>query len=86
MCALLETMFAGKLAHWLQQAELASTHDGFGAALNLEFAKDVSIVPLDGVEGQEQPTSDLLIGAAPGHELENFDLARAECFDQRLGG
>jgi hypothetical protein len=71
---------------WLQQAELASTRNGFGAALDLEFAKDVSIVPLDSVEGEEQPPSYLLIGASPRHELEDFDLARAECFDQRLGG
>ena len=78
---LLETMFAGKLARWLQQPELTGTCDGFGAALDLEFAKDVPIVPLDSVEGEEQPPSDLLIGAALRYELEDFDLARAECFD-----
>jgi len=78
---LLETMCAGKLARRLQQAELGSTRDGFGAALDLEFGKDVSIVPLDGVQGEEQPPSDLLIGAALRHELEDFGLARAECFD-----
>lgn len=77
----LETMFAGKLARRLQQAELMGTRDGFGAALDLEFAKNVSIVPLDSVNGEEQLPSDLLIGASPRHELEDFDLARAECFD-----
>jgi hypothetical protein len=71
---------------WLQQAELGSTHDGFGAALDLEFAKDVSIVPLDGVKSEEQSPSYLLIGAALRHELEDFDLARAERLDQGLGG
>ena len=78
-------MFAGKLVRWLQQAELTGTCDGFGAALDLEFAKDVSIVPLDRVEGEEQPPSDLLVGASTRHELEDFDLARAERLDKRLG-
>src|SRR5215469_7139575 len=74
---LLETMFVGKLARRLQQPELTGTCDGFGAALDLEFAKDVSIVPLDGVKGEEQPPSDLLIGASLRHELEYLQLAVA---------
>ena len=46
--AVLDAEIAGKLTSGLQQAQLASTRYGFGAPSNLEFAKDVPVVPFDG--------------------------------------
>ena len=37
----------------LRQVQLAGAGDGFGAALHLEFVEDVTVVPFDGVQGQE---------------------------------
>jgi len=43
--AVLDTKFADKLTFRLQQTQLAGTCDRFGAPLDVEFAKDVPIVP-----------------------------------------
>ena len=40
--------FAGKRMSGLQQAQLAGARYSFGAPPNLEFAKDVPVVSLDG--------------------------------------
>ena len=43
--AVLEAMLVDKLMYRLQQTQLAGTCDRFGAPLDVEFAKDVPIVP-----------------------------------------
>ena len=53
--------FAGTRGWLLKQTELASTCDGFGAPLDLEFRKDAQIVPLHGTQGEKQPLANLLI-------------------------
>ena len=45
----------------LQQAQLAGTGDGFGAALHLQFVEDPAVVPFDRVQGQEKPLADLSV-------------------------
>lgn len=64
--------FADELAFRLQQPQLAGMCDCFGAPLNLQLAKDVAIVPFDGVQGQEQPLANLLIREALRNEVEDF--------------
>ncbi len=44
---------ADNLAFRLQQAQLAGTRDRFGAPLDLEFVKDISIVSFHRIQGQE---------------------------------
>ena len=57
---------------WLQQPQLAGMCDRFGTPLNLQFAKDVAIVPFDRVQGEEQPLANLLIREALRNEVEDF--------------
>jgi hypothetical protein len=45
----------------LQQTQFAGTRDGFGAALNLQFVKNLAVVPFDRIQGQEKPLADLSI-------------------------
>jgi len=48
-----ETSFADTLAFRLQQTQLAGARDRFGAPLNLELAKDFSIVSFHRIQGEE---------------------------------
>src|SRR5690348_15097827 len=74
-----------RLPFRLQQTQLAGTCGRFGAPLDLEFSKDFPIVPFHRVQGEEQPLAHLLIREALSHEVEDFQLAWAEWFDQGLG-
>jgi hypothetical protein len=56
----------------LQQTQLASPSDGFGAPLNLELAEDHAIVPFDRTQSQEQPLTDRSIRESLRNELEHF--------------
>ena len=46
---------------FLRQTQLAGARDSFGAPLDLEFAKDLPIVSLDRVQGEEEPLANLVI-------------------------
>jgi hypothetical protein len=69
----------------LQQAQLAGTRYRFGAPPNLEFAKDVPVVSLDGNDGEEKPLADLTIRESLGDESQYFQLALAQWLDKGLG-
>ena len=45
---------------FLRQAQLSGARDSFGAPLDLEFAKDLSIVFLDLIQGEEEPLANLV--------------------------
>ena len=53
----------------LQQTQFAGAGDGFGAALNLQFVKNFSVMPFDRVQGEEKPLADLTIRESLGNEL-----------------
>jgi hypothetical protein len=62
-------LLAGKLTSRLQQTQLTATRNRFGAPLDLQLLKDISIVPFDGTQGEEKPLADLTIRESLGHEL-----------------
>ena len=62
----------GNLTFRLQQTQLAGACDRFGAPQDLELVEDLPIVPLDRVQGEEQPLADLLIREALSDEVEDF--------------
>jgi hypothetical protein len=64
--------FAGERTSRLQQAQLAGARYRFGAPSNLEFAKDVPIVPFDSNQGEEKPLADLTIRESLGDESQYF--------------
>src|SRR5215469_9890348 len=77
----------GRLQAWqgrLQQAQLTRPRDRFGAALDLQFAKNAPIVPFDRTLGEEQLLANLLIRASLRNKLEDFDLSVANGLVQRL--
>lgn len=49
----------------------------FGAPLDLKFTKDVPVVSFDGIQGQEEPLTNLMIRQALRHEAENFKTSRS---------
>jgi hypothetical protein len=53
----------------LQQTQLAGARDGFGAPLDLQFAKDVQIVPFNRTQREEKPLANLSIRKSFGDEL-----------------
>ncbi len=55
---------------FLRQTQLAGARDSFGAPLDLEFAKDLPIVSLDRVQGEEEPLANLVIGESLSNEPE----------------
>ncbi len=55
-----------------QQTQLAGTGYSFGAPLDLQFAKDIPIVPFDRVQGEEKPLANLTIRESLGNELQYF--------------
>jgi hypothetical protein len=65
----LDAKFAGKLTFSLQQTQLTGTCYGFGAPLDLKFAKDFSIVPFNSIQGEEKPFANLTIRESLGNEL-----------------
>ncbi len=70
--------------HLLEQTQLASAGDGFGAALHLEFVENIAIVPFDRTQGEEKPRADGFIRESLGNELEYFQLACAQGLNQGL--
>ena len=62
----------GKLTFRLHESQLAGTCDRFGAPLNLELAKDFLIVPLHGVQGEEQSFANLTIRESLANEMKDF--------------
>ena len=83
--AVLDAEIAGKLTSGLQQAQLAGARYRFGAPPNLEFAKDVPVVPFDGTQGEEKPLADLTIRESLGDELQYFQFALAHWLVRGLG-
>ncbi len=57
---------------FLRQTQLAGARDSFGAPLDLEFAKDLPIVSLDRVQGEEEPLANLVIGESLSNEPEDL--------------
>ena len=47
----------------------AGAGDGFGAALNLQFVKNLAVMPFDRVQGKEQPLANLSIRESLGDQL-----------------
>ncbi len=64
--------FAGKRSSGLQQAQLAGARYSFGAPSNLEFAKNVPIVPFNSNQGEEKPLADLTVRESLGDELQHL--------------
>src|SRR5215203_3187811 len=64
--------------------QFACAGDCLGTAIYFELAQDAMDVTLDGAGGYEQPGCDLLIGEAPGDQLEHLPLACGEMLAQRL--
>jgi hypothetical protein len=56
----------------LQQTQLAGTCDRFGAPFDIEFAKNLPIVPFHSNQGDEKPLANLTIRKSLGNELEDF--------------
>ena len=83
-CGRTDTLRYPRVRARLHQTQLAGTCDRFGAPLNLEFAKDIPIVPFHRTQGEEQPLAHFLIGESGSHEVEDFHLAWAEWLDQEL--
>ena len=75
---------------WTQTARIVADDvqagDGFGASLHLEFAEDSPIVPFDRTQGEEKPCANLAIRESLGNELEYFQLACAQWFNQGISG
>ena len=69
----------------LEQAQFAGAGDGFGASLHLEFGEDSLVVPFDRTQGEEESLANFAIGEALGDELEYFQLACAQGFNEGLG-
>ena len=65
----------------LKQAIFLSAHDGLGAALYVQLAKDVVDMGLDRAHGDDQPLCNLPIGETRRHQLEYFQFAVAEGLD-----
>ncbi len=45
----------------LQQTQFTGAGDGFGATLNLQFVKNLAVMPFDRVQGEEKPLAYLSI-------------------------
>jgi hypothetical protein len=66
ICGLLLNSQAGSWLFWgnvqengyLQQTQFVGACDGFGAALYLQFVKDLPVVPLDRIQGQKKLLAD----------------------------
>ena len=61
----------------LQQTQFAGASDGLGAALHLQFVKNVPVMPLDRVQRDDEPLANLAIRESLGNELQYFQLALA---------
>src|SRR5438552_2633647 len=57
---------------FLPQTQLAGARDSFGAPLDLELAKDLPIVSLDRVQGEEEPLANLVVGESLSNEPEDL--------------
>ena len=53
----------------LQQAQLPGAGDSLGAPLNLQLVEDSAVMPLDGIQGEEKPLSDLVVRESLGNQL-----------------
>ena len=67
--AVLDTKFARRLTLRLHQPQFAGTCYGFGAPLDLQFAKDNPIVSFNSTQGEEKPLANLTIRESLGNEL-----------------
>ncbi len=63
---------AGKPTFRLQQTQFAGTCYGFGASLDLQFTKDIPIVPFNRTQGEEKSFANFTIGESLNNELEYF--------------
>src|SRR5215831_16068973 len=68
----------------LQQTQLASASNRFGAPSNLQLAKYFLIVSFYRFQGDDKQLTHLLIGESLSHKVEDFQLAWAEWLDQML--
>lgn len=60
--------FARRLTFRLQQTQLTGTRNRFGAPLDLQLVKDISIVSFDSTQGEEKLLAGLAIRESLGHE------------------
>jgi hypothetical protein len=63
------------MREWLGQTRRSGASNAFGAALHLEFAEDIAMMPFDQAQGDEKPCPDLAIRESAGNELEHFQFA-----------
>ena len=65
-----------------EQAKLARPRDGLGAAFHTQLAIDTAGVPLDRVQCDDEPLSDLLVGETVVNETEHVAFAGGERFEE----
>ena len=53
----------------MQPGQLPGTGDRFGAPLDVEFTKNLPVVPFYRIQGNKQPLANLTIREALGNEL-----------------
>ena len=68
------------------QVQVAGAGDGVTTAGRLQLGEDVADVALDCGQGKEEPSGDLLVGAAGGQESQHLQLALGKRFGEWLGG
>ena len=60
-----------------EETELSGARHRFGPVGDIQLAIDACRVGFDCTQGYDELIGDLLVGPAPGHELEDFQLAPA---------
>jgi len=61
----------------LEQTKLTAAGNSLSAPFDLQLAEDDAVVSLHGGQRQEQPLTDLLVGEAFSHEVQDLELAPA---------
>ena len=75
------TTFAD-LLHSRQQTQLPGSGNGLHTAVNTQFAVDVVGVGSHGIGREEQLSSDFAVGEPLGQEVEHFQFAGGQGFNQ----
>ena len=67
-----------------EQAQSASPCDRLDPVMHPQFLEDMGHMPLDGIQGNHQPTGNLLVRVAVSDQLEDFQFTFGKRFDERL--